>query len=132
VNVVLGRFRSSHASTTHAADDECTNNLISRCTASLLRAAADLGHASAAQQLLLIEPRAGADEEGVNWSPVHLAAKSEHDTNVLRLLLEAAPDLVWSTVVDNEDGRPDWTLMLSAARAGNVEAVRLLLQLAPS
>ena len=100
-------------------------------TAGLLRAAAALGHTSAAQQLLLIDPRAGTDELGDGGQfPVHVAASSAHGTAVLELVLQAAPDLLHA-VVEHADLYTEWTLMHTAAEAGNVEAIRLLLQLAP-
>ena len=94
-------------------------------------AAADLCHASAAQQLLLFDPWNGSDANESIMSPVHQAALQHNGGAVLELLLAAAPDLVHSTC-EHEDGYyRDWTLMHSVASSGNIEGIRLLLQLAP-
>ena len=106
----------------------------------LLLAAARLGHASVAQQLLRIDPsaawgdeQAAADEDGQpRWCyfPAHVAAMAQRGCPVLTLLLAAAPELAHSTCCtdDEVDG---WTLIHGAAFEGVVEAIPLLLQLAP-
>ena len=103
--------------------------------ADLLVTAIGMGHTSAAQQLLLIEPRANSDHEDWLLSPAHLAASSREGAAVLKLLLEMAPGLVHSTRAyeDDEFGNRmfDWTLLHGAASSGNVEVMRLLLHLAP-
>ena len=113
----------------HAAVEEWTNDPTSRCSAGLLRAAGQLDHVSAAQQLLLIHPREG-DQSFYFRCPVHRAARSAHGAAALKLMLEAAPDMLWLGVED-EDGNTNCTLMQGAARAGNMDAIRLLLELAP-
>ena len=94
-------------------------------------AAANLCHASAAQQLLLLDPWSGSDANGFVLSPVRQAALQRHGGAVLKLLLAAAPDLAQS-ICEHEYGYcHDWTLMHSVASSGNIEGIRLLLQLAP-
>lgn len=62
---------------------------------------------------------------------MHQAALQRNGGTVLKLLLAAAPDLAHSTC-EHEDGcYHNWTLLHSAASSGNIEAIRLLLQLAP-
>ncbi len=113
-----------------AADGEFSREPATGCTAALLQAAAVLGNASAAQQLLLIDPSVLAGEVISERSPAQLAADSFHGAAVLGLLLEAAPNLVvWSAV--EMEPHQSWTLMHTAAGAGNAEAIRLLLRLAP-
>lgn len=100
----------------------------------LLLAAASLGHASAVQQLLLFDLRANLQEDYSFCLPVHKAALQPNGAAALRLLLAAAPDQLQTCVHEDDllgTECPGWTLMHSAASSGNLEALKLLLQLAP-
>ncbi|PRW39366.1 ankyrin repeat-containing protein [Chlorella sorokiniana] len=101
----------------------------------LLNAAVRLGHLSAAQQLMRIDLEAAFSQPAAANHPAHLAAMQPDGIAALKLLLAAAPELVHSTCqhahsmsIDVFDG---WTLLHSAASSGNIDAIRLLLQLAP-
>lgn len=101
----------------------------------LLITAIKLGHVCAAEQLLLLDPRAGADMQRSDEMPAHVAATQPNSISVLQLLLAAAPDLLHATSTYTDElvafETSGWTLMHGAASSGNVEAIRLLLQLAP-
>lgn len=102
-------------------------------------AAAQLGHASAAQQLLLLDPAAAhGDAALTEESPLQQAAL--HGNGLLfKRLLAAAPEAA-HTICDQHfrylevcspEGEEEWSLMHSAAEGGCAEAVQALLELAP-
>lgn len=131
------RYIHSLGPAAFCADDFQDTWELSIASTDLLLAAARLGHASAAQQLLLFDPRANA---GHSWSsmsfsfPAHQAALHSNGAAVLKLLLAAAPELVHtSCTYEDSYGHliSDWTLLHSAASSDNIGAVRLLLLLHP-
>lgn len=80
-------------------------------------------------------PRAGADMQRSDEMPAHVAATPPNSIAVLQLLHAAAPDLLHATSTYTDElvsfETSGWTLMHGAASTGNVEAIRLPLQLVP-
>lgn len=99
-------------------------------------AAAELGHACAAQQLLLIdaEEALNVGAADTDESPLHQAALWGHAA-LFKQLLAAAPAAAVANTLHHtaaEGGDYDaWTVMHSAAVGGSAEALQALLELAP-
>lgn len=100
----------------------------------MMMAAAELGHSSAARQLLIIEPEAALNfnASDTDDSPLHMALLCGH-LALFKQLLAAAPEAVAATWnhTDSEGSEYEgWSLMHTAAVSGcAAEAVQHLLQL---